>query len=52
MSGSEVDDEHIAVAGQAKGSSKRKRQLGSESEDDVSFDDESDFEPEEYGAAA
>jgi hypothetical protein len=30
----------------AKGSSKRKRQLGSESEDDVSLDDESDFEPE------
>jgi hypothetical protein len=51
MSGSELDDEHVALAGQAKGSSKRKRQLGSDSEDDVSLDEESDFEPEEYAAA-
>lgn len=52
MSGSELEDEQVAMAGQAKGSSKRKRQLGSDSEDDVSLDEESDFEPEEYGGAA
>jgi hypothetical protein len=52
MSGSELDDERPAVAGQIKGSSKRKRQLGSDSEDDVSLDEESDFEPEKYGAVA
>ncbi|KAG7674633.1 putative Protein RTF1-like protein [Nannochloris sp. 'desiccata'] len=52
MSGSELDDERLAGSGQVKGSSKRKRQLGSDSDDDVSLDEESDFEPEEYGAAA
>lgn len=39
------------MAGQVKGS-KRKRQIGSDSEDDVSLDEESDFEPEEYGTDA
>ena len=47
-SGSELDDDLLQVAGQAKGSKrKRARQAVSDSDEDVSLDEESDLE-EEY----
>lgn len=47
---SELDDELRQVAGLAKGSTKRKRgrQVASDSEEDVSLDDESEWDEEEY----
>ena len=56
-SDSELDDELLQVAGQAsrnKGSAaakrKRSRLVASDSDEDVSLDEESDFEQETFGA--